>query len=99
MTGKGSGAHLLGLGEEGWVWAGPWCGQRYRLPASCRNVQGGAFREANPLEEENSGCFYFPPDETDGEKKKNPTSRVTHDGKQQRSKKAFLLYTGSSTDK
>lgn len=71
--------------------------RRYRFPASCRTVQGGAFGEANRLEEENSGCFYFPPDETDG--KKNPTSRVTHDRNQQHSKKAFLLYTGSSTDK
>lgn len=71
--------------------------RRYRFPASCRTVQGGAFGEANRLEEENSGCFYFPPDETDGKKK--PTSRVTHDRNQQHSKKAFLLYTGSSTDK
>lgn len=83
----------MGVGED--------CGvdRRYRFPASCRTVQGGAFGEANRLEEENSGCFYFPPDETDGKKKKQPTSRVIHDRNQQRSKKAFLLYTGSLTDK
>lgn len=39
----------------------------------------------------------FSPGETD--EKKNPNSRITHDGKQQRSKKAFLSYTSSSTDK
>ena len=98
MTGKGSGAHLPGLGEEGWVWGRSVCGQKVQTSGFLHSVQGGAFGEANRLQEENSGCFYFPPDETDG-KKKNPTSRVTHDGKQQRSKKAFLLYTGSSTDK
>ena len=28
MTGKGSGAHLPGLGEEGWVWGRSVCGQK-----------------------------------------------------------------------
>lgn len=32
-------------------------------------------------------------------KKKNPNPRITYDGKQQLSKKAFLLYTSSSIDK
>lgn len=85
-------------GEEGWVW-GRTVGvdRRYRFPLPVE-LYKGELSGSKPTRGRKFGCFYFPPDETDG-KKKQPTSRVIHDRNQQRSKKAFLLYTGSSTDK